>query len=64
MSITVEEGRTILLAAIDREKVKGRVQGILNVGDKCILEIHADHSDMRIDEISDIIIPIVDELIS
>jgi len=62
MSINAEEGRTILLAAIAREKATGNPTKILEVGDQCIIEIHADHSDMKINEISDIIIPIVDEL--
>ena len=62
MSITAEEGRTILLATIEREKVTGSPTKILEVGDKCIMEIHADHPDMTIGDISDIIIPIVDEL--
>lgn len=64
MSINADEGRTILLATIEREKVTGSVQGIMEVGDKCIMEIHADHPDMTIGDISDIIFPIVDELIS
>ena len=62
MSITVEEGRTILLSTIEREKVTGNPIRIMEVGDQCILEIHADHPDMTIGDISDIIIPIVDEL--
>ncbi len=62
MSITVEEGRTILLAAIDQEKATGNPTKILEVGDQCIMDIHQDHQDMKINEISDIIIPIVDEL--
>ena len=64
MSITVEEGRTYLLTAIEREKVTGSVQGTMEVADKLLIEIQLDHPDMRIDEISDIIFPIVDELIS
>ncbi len=64
MSITVEEGRTYLLAAIDREKVKGSVQGTITVADKLLIEIQGDHPDMKISEIADIIFPIVDELIS
>tara|TARA_S200000501_G_C20850476_1_gene755459 strand:+ start:2010 stop:2204 length:195 start_codon:yes stop_codon:yes gene_type:complete len=62
MSITVEEGRTILLAAIAREKATGNPTKILEVGDKCIIDIHQDHPDMTIGDISDIIIPIVDEI--
>ncbi len=64
MSITVEEGRTLLLAAIEREKVTGSVQGTMEVADKLLIEIQGDHPDMKISEIADIIFPIVDELIS
>ena len=62
MSITVEEGRTYLLAAIEREKVTGSVQGTMEVADKLLIEIQGDHPDMKIGEIADIIFPIVDEL--
>ena len=64
MSINAEEGRTLLLAAIAREKVTGNVQGTMNVADMLLIEIQLDHPDMKISEIADIIFPIVDELIS
>ena len=47
MSITVEEGRTYLLAAIEREKVTGSVQGTMEVADKLLIEIQGDHPDMK-----------------
>tara|TARA_B100001778_G_C18497669_1_gene588158 strand:- start:579 stop:779 length:201 start_codon:yes stop_codon:yes gene_type:complete len=62
MSITAEEGKTILLAAIKREKVTGSHTRMMEVGDQCIMEIHVDHNDMRIDEISDIIFPALEEI--
>tara|TARA_B100000424_G_scaffold114683_1_gene86435 strand:+ start:284 stop:478 length:195 start_codon:yes stop_codon:yes gene_type:complete len=62
MSITAEEGRAYLLAAIEREKVTGSVQGTMEVADKLLIEIQVDHPDMKISEIADIIFPIVDEL--
>tara|TARA_B100000214_G_C23919452_1_gene605306 strand:- start:757 stop:951 length:195 start_codon:yes stop_codon:yes gene_type:complete len=62
MSITAEEGRDYLLAAIEREKVNGNATGILRVADTLLIEIQVDHPDMKISEIADIIFPIVDEL--
>ena len=47
MSITVEEGRTYLLAAIEREKVTGSVQGTMEVADKLLIEIQGGFSGPR-----------------